>query len=261
MEIPGYALGRLLGSGVYSNVYLACKPRCSPVAVKALKNDFRNDAWVLQCFRREGHVGRTVKHPSLVSIQTQSPFYHICKVAEGQTLRDAALLPRSIVLHVIEQIASALAALHRAGYLHGDVKPGNIMLAPNGHATLIDLGFARRPGSLLSFEALPGTPNYLAPELCGRNFVDTPAADVFALGVTAFELLTGKLPYPRRELNEDVLEQHRTTEPAAIHEVDPALPAWVAKLVDGMLVTDLFDRCKAERISTALKTCRLDRAA
>jgi serine/threonine-protein kinase len=256
MEIDGFVIQKRLGRGVYADVYQATRPNRGygwACALKVLHEDYRNDDWVCECFRREGSIGKIVRHPSLISIQETHTHFHICTLVPGHTLRDAALLPIPIVLSALEQIASALAALHRVGYVHGDVKPGNIMLAPDGQATLIDLGFARRPGTLPYGEGLPGTPNYLAPEMCRRDFIDTPAADVFALGISAFELLTGDLPYERLHDNAEVLQQHRVIEPRSLRNVDDTIPRWVVNLVDEMLRPNPFERIKARPIQAIIE--------
>jgi serine/threonine-protein kinase len=252
--IPGYELLQPLGRGSYSQVYLARTPAHGRGwafrAIKILKAELETDPWVLQCFRREGVIGAAIRHPSLVAMDSGDELYHVCEWIDGQTLRDAALLPLPVVIAVMAQIADALSALHREDYVHGDVKPGNIMLEPNGRAVLIDLGFARQPGTLPFGDGLPGTPNYLAPELCRRTFVDTAAADVFALGVTAYELLTGEVPYPKLDDSREVLRQHRDERPASLKVFH--YPQWLAELVNGMLEYDLFSRPKMSQIVKAL---------
>jgi serine/threonine protein kinase len=101
-------------------------------------------------------------------------------------------------LWIIRQTAEALAALHAAGFVHGDVKPENIRLTGDGNAVLIDLGFAHRPGenaAFLSQGYVLGTINYLAPELCAATPDGDFASDLFSLGLTFYELLVGRLPY------------------------------------------------------------------
>ena len=100
-------------------------------------------------------------------------------------------------LWIARQTAEALAALHRAGFAHGDIKPDNIRLVNDGTAKLIDLGFAHRPGenaSLLKEGLLMGTANYLAPELCAFDPAADESSDLFSFGATLFEMLSGRLP-------------------------------------------------------------------
>src|SRR5260370_21950784 len=117
----------------------------------------------------------------------------------GGGVRRGCRLELSEALWVTRQTAEALAALHRAGFLHGDVKPDNVRLVGDGAAVLIDLGFAHRPGENAAFLRegyVLGTPDYLAPELCLSHPEADLSSDLFSLGVMLFEMLTGKLPYP-----------------------------------------------------------------
>ena len=132
-----------------------------------------------------------------------APFYLVMEYLPGTSLRRRMRRDFSLdaptALWIVRQIAQALAALHRKGFIHGDVKPENIRLVDANKAILLDLGFTHRPGENASFldkGYMLGTVNYLAPELCGSEPRDDPRADIFSLGVTLFEMLTGQLPYP-----------------------------------------------------------------
>jgi serine/threonine protein kinase len=148
------------------------------------------------------------------------------------------------VVWIGRQVAEALAALHRAGFVHGDIKPDNIHLTGEGKAILIDLGFAHRPGEnegILRKGYILGTVDYLAPELCGSEPVDGPQSDLFSLGMTLFEMLSGQLPYPRGSV-EQTLRRHAAEPPADLCRCAGQLPAALTKLV-----TRLMSRSPAER--------------
>jgi serine/threonine-protein kinase len=130
-----------------------------------------------------------------------------------------------------------LSALHRAGFVHGDVKPDNLRLTDAGAVVLIDLGFAHRPGendALFRSGYVLGSPSYLAPELCAAEPSESPASDVFSLGVTLFELLTGRLPYPPGTLRQ-TFRRHCCDPPADIRTLAGRLPAALAELVQQLL--------------------------
>src|SRR5205085_12627970 len=143
-------------------------------------------------------------------------------------------LPLREALWITRQTAEALAALHQAGFLHGDVKPDNLRLIDDGTAVLTDLGFAHRPGENAAFLRagyVLGTANYLAPELCDELPGEELSSDLFALGVMLFEMLTGRLPYPPGSLRQ-TFRRHRCDPPADIRELTDPLPEPLARLVD-----------------------------
>jgi serine/threonine protein kinase len=150
-------------------------------------------------------------------------------------------------LWIARQTAEGLAALHRAGFIHGDVKPDNVRLLGEGHAILLDLGFTHRPGenaSLLEQGYILGTLDYLAPELCGPESSDTFGSDLFSLGVTLFEMLTGQLPYPTGTVDQ-TLRRHGADPPADLRRQAVAFPAAVAALMERLLARRPADRPKA----------------
>jgi serine/threonine protein kinase len=169
------------------------------------------------------------------------PYFLVMELLPGESLR--ARLQREYALDVAtavwvaRQTAEAIAALHRAGYVHGDVKPDNVRLVDAGTAVLIDLGFAHKPGenaALLDEGFVLGTANYLAPELCESEAVDDPAADVFALGVTLFETMTGELPYPPGSVVE-TMERHRSEEPSPLCDHAGDWPPRLVRLMHRLL--------------------------
>ena len=160
--------------------------------------------------------------------------------------RDYRLEPAEAVW-VARQTAEALAALHRAGFLHGDVKPDNLRLVPGGPAVLIDLGFAHRPGENAAFLRegyVLGTADYLAPELCDPEPAEDLSSDLFSLGVMLFEMLTGRLPYPRGSVKQ-TFRRHRCDPPADVRRFAGPLPNALAGLVERLLANRPQDRPRA----------------
>jgi serine/threonine protein kinase len=150
-------------------------------------------------------------------------------------------------LWIARQTAEALSALHRAGFVHGDVKPDNIRIVADGHAMLLDLGFAHRPGENTAFLQegyILGTLNYLAPELCSRQPVDGLAADLFGLGVTLFEMLAGQLPYAPGNAAE-TMRRHDQETARDLRQQGLRLPPGLPELVNRLLSRDPAGRPRA----------------
>jgi eukaryotic-like serine/threonine-protein kinase len=263
-RLPGYVLGSRLGGGPTCDVYSAADDRgLFEWAVKVLRDDAARDFTNVQLLRREARAGLTVRHPHLVRVvravtDGDAPLHVVMRRVSGRSLRAVLkgkgwLGPR-LAGSVVGQVAGAISALHAAGYVHGDVKPENIHLGPGRTATLLDLGFARRPGEdagLLGSGFVFGTANYVAPELCDQPETDGPAADVFSLGVTLFELLTGELPYPDGGV-EETMVRHRDARPESLRRWHGAWPDGLADLVDGMLDRDPAARPSAAEVGGEL---------
>src|SRR5919204_1816606 len=207
-RIPGYHLLQRLGGGPMTAVYAARDGATdAPCAVKVVRQDWEDQATAAKLLQREARAGLGVRHPHLVRVRdahvTHPPYFLVMDLLPGESLRRRLRreyrLPVTDAVWVARQTAEALTALHRAGFLHGDVKPDNVRLTGAGTAALIDLGFAHRPGENAAFLRdgyVLGTANYLAPEQCAPDPAEGPASDLFSLGVMLFEMLTGRLPYP-----------------------------------------------------------------
>jgi serine/threonine-protein kinase len=200
--------------------------------------------------RREAKVGREVTHPHVVPVLAArveaAPYFVVMPRIAGQTLAGRLAggpLPVAMAVWIARQAAQALDALHRQGYLHGDVKPANLLIAPNGHLTLIDLGFARRldeTGSAVNRLVL-GTINYLAPELLVSAVRADARSDIFSLGVVLFEMLAGRLPLAARNLP-DLLRMHNEYRPPNLRAIRPDMPAALSALVQQMLFREPLRR-------------------
>lgn len=154
-------------------------------------------------------MGRTVTHPHLVAILSShldsTPPAIVMPLMQGVTLDQAVAAhapfstPHS--LWIARQIAEALSALHQNGWLHADVKPANVHVSAGGHATLIDLGFAVQLNSseCAAQGMLRGSPTYTAPEMISASVPLDSSCDVYSLGVTLYELVTGAPPFTENE--------------------------------------------------------------
>jgi serine/threonine protein kinase len=258
--IPGYELLRPLGGGPLTRVVAA--RRCfdeSPCALKLPRDQWPEHATAVRLLRREARALRTVRHPHVVRLfdahVTGAPYYLVLELLGGESLRERLQREYALDLRttawIARQTAEALAAVHHAGYVHGDIKPDNVQLLDAGTAVLLDLGFAHRPGenSAMSDEGrVLGTANYLAPELCGDEPADGPAADWFSFGVMLFEMLTGVLPYPSGTLAE-TMERHQHEEPADwLGNVADEWPPRLAALLEGLLTRSQASRPRAALI-------------
>jgi serine/threonine protein kinase len=244
--IPGYELLRPLGGGPLTEVYLGHDTtRDTLAAVKVLRPEWADDPTAVQLLRREARAGLAVRHPHLVRLLdaqvAQPPFFLVMELITGESLRERLRreyqLERRVALWVARQIAEALAALHRAGFVHADVKPDNVRLTDAGTAVLMDLGFAHRPGEnadLLRQGYILGTADYLAPELCTATPDADQQADVFSLGVMLFELLTGERPYPAGTLAE-TMAAHAEAGPADLRDYPGPWPPRLTELLARML--------------------------
>jgi serine/threonine protein kinase len=254
--LPGYELLRLLGGGKSFLVWAARDDNDSPVAVKVPRDAALDRASTLVLLRREVRAGQLVRHPKLVRVidsrLDDEPFHVVMEYVPGETAKErlrrfGRFSPRRAIW-MARQVAEALAAIHAAGLVHADVKPGNIVVRESGEAKLIDLGFAHRPGEnrkLIESGFTIGTANYLAPELCILPVREGPAADIFALGATLFECLTGTVPYPADTV-EEAFQQRKRRRPLDLSDYRGAWPERTVDVVRAMLA-----RVPEERPSAA----------
>jgi serine/threonine protein kinase len=257
--VPGYQLLQSLGGGLMTAVYTAQEIGSdTPCAIKMLREEYQDDPTAIKLLQREARAGLSVHHPHLVTITrahvTRIPYFLVMDLLPGESLRTRLRrnyrLEISDAIWITRQTAEALHALHRRGFLHGDVKPDNLRLTSQGTAVLLDLGLAHRPGendTLLQRGYVLGTANYLAPELCDANPRDGLHTDLFSLGITLFEMLTGRLPYPPGSLRQ-TFRRHHCDPPADIRRSVSNLPSTLANLVQRLLSRRPEDRPRASSV-------------
>jgi serine/threonine protein kinase len=256
--IPGYELLAPLGGGPLTCVYSARDNDDEPCAVKVLRAECEDDSTAVKLLQREARAGLMVRHPHLVRVLhahvLTRPYFLVMELLPGESLRSR--LRRDYRLEVPttawvgRQTAEALAALHRAGFVHGDIKPDNVRLVADGTAILIDLGFAHRPGendALMRDGYVMGTVNYLAPEMCRPRPQGDEASDLFSLGVTLFEMLTGQLPYPPGTVRQTI-RRHGCDPPADVRRCGVRVPRELALLVARLLARHPEERPRAATV-------------
>ena len=201
-----YHVESRIARGGMATVYLALDRRLDrEVALKVMHPDLTGDEDFVSRFIREARAAARLSHPNVVQVYDQGGdgdlLYLAMEYLPGRTLRESlsergALTIRES-LRVLEPVLDALAAAHRAGIVHGDIKPENVVLTDDGRAKVADFGLARAGAATLTTAApgrLLGTAAYLAPELLTRGIADA-RADVYAAGILLFEMLTGTQPF------------------------------------------------------------------
>lgn len=240
----------LLSQGAMGRVYRAEHLGLGrQVAVKVLNDTASADEGFRLRFRREAMVVGRLAHPNIVGALDvgthEGSLYLVLELLDGRpvdaVLREQGVFSVERATRLLRQVAHALGAAHRVGVVHRDIKPANLMLVANGHeetTKVVDFGIASEPGGKDATLAglVLGTPNYAAPEqLLGRRV--TPAADVYALGCTLYELLTGAAPFEAQSLGE-VIDGHLHGTPTPLARHRPDVPPEVARLVHAMLEKD-----------------------
>jgi eukaryotic-like serine/threonine-protein kinase len=276
-KVPGYELLQYLGGGPLTKVFSGrdCEFD-SPCAIKVLREEWADQPAAIKLLQREARAGLAVSHPHLVRINyahvLRPPYFLVMELLPGESLRRRLQREYRVdlldTLWIARQSLEGLAALHRSGFTHGDVKPDNIRLVEDGTAKLIDLGFAHRPGenAALSRQGyLLGTADYLAPELCANDPLADESADLFSFGVTLYEMLTGQLPYSTGTTSQ-ILKRHRCDPPADIRHFSSGLPSALATLVQQLLAHKPGDRPRAptvvqQLIALEIATLRRRRSA
>lgn len=267
-RLGAWELVREIGHGATTIVYQA-RPAGSAATggdyiVKTLAPASQTDALAIAWLQREAFVARQVAHPHLGTILASEferrPAYVVAPYYAGSTLEQLLAanqrFPTPHALWITRQVAEALAALHAAGWLHGDMSTANVLVSPEGHTTLIDLGFARRIDEPAPRDALLGTPTHMAPELF-KSPQTTLAADVYSLGVVLYELLTGNLPFE----DDDPLAlvaAHLDAPPPALRQQLPHVPTRLARLVRRMLAKEPLRRPGADEVVALLTDLEIE---
>ncbi len=204
MEIPGYKLEKEIGSGGMATVYLAVQENLHrQVALKVMTPGLAVDETYCKRFLKEGRIAAQLAHSNLLTVYDigvhENHYYMASEYLPGGTVRDrmkAGISPDEVV-HIVTDIAQGLQFAHSKGFVHRDVKPGNMLFRANGDCVLGDFGIAKAVDSNTGATKLGtsiGTPHYMSPEQAKGEKVDH-RTDLYSLGVVFYEMLTGRLPF------------------------------------------------------------------
>ncbi|MCW2759725.1 MAG: protein kinase, partial [Nocardioidaceae bacterium] len=236
-----YKVGARVARGGMATVYEATDTRLDrTVAIKVMHAGFVEDETFARRFRREAQAAARLAHQNVVAVFDQGDddgtLFLVMEFVSGITLRDLIREQSPLnpirVMSLIEPVLSALAAAHRSGMIHRDVKPENVLLAEDGRIKVADFGLARAVNSETQHTGtgvLIGTVSYLSPELVIAGEADA-RADVYAAGVMIYEMLTGAKPH-QADSPIQVAYKHVHEDVPAPSSVVPGIPAYVDALV------------------------------
>jgi len=240
-----YLLKRQIASGGMATIYAGIDTRLDrPVAVKVMHAHLANDEAFVSRFIKEAKATAALSHPNIVSIQDQGwneggppAVFLVMELVEGSTLRDFINEngPLSVeqTIQFITPVLSALAAAHRIGIIHRDVKPENILISKDGRIKVADFGLARNitMGQTMTAESsvVLGSVSYLSPEQVQRGIADA-RSDVYAIGIVLFEMLLGKKPYDG-ETPIQIAYRHVNDRIPNVKEFKSDIPEMIADLI------------------------------
>ncbi|MBI3925993.1 MAG: serine/threonine protein kinase [Armatimonadetes bacterium] len=252
--LSGYRLVERLGAGGMGTVYRAVPDAClddsRAVAIKILNLDRSGDAAFLERFRREVRILTQLSHPGVVRLydygEQDGLLFLVMELMAGGTLRGAMReggLPFAPAFRILGELMDALEYAHERGVVHRDLKPENILMSGTGKVKIVDFGLARssEADGITQTGALVGTPSYMAPELVTEGITYLPASDQYALGVIAYELLTGRKPFEETEARR-ILFQQVNQPPPSLRRLRSEISEEVERVVLRMLAKIPEDR-------------------
>ena len=228
-----YQLEKKLGSGGMATVYLARDMTLErSVAIKILRSDYSEDSAFRERFRQEAKAAANLSHSNIVTIHDfgldHNRLFIIMENVPGTTLKDLidkrGRLSIDEAISLIVQACAGIGYAHRAGLVHCDIKPHNILVSPDKRVKVTDFGIARALASIHPGEQTDivwGSPQYFSPEQAAGN-APSPASDVYGLGVILYEMVTGQLPFTAKT-SVELAQMHRQAAPKPPGQINPAI--------------------------------------
>jgi len=255
-----YEIMAELGRGGMATVFLAHDIALGrKVAIKVMSPQLFSGEGMAERFKREARTAAQLSHPHIIPIysvqESGDLLFFVMKFIEGRPLdsiiREVGPLPIPMVRTILTQVGGALGYAHKRGVIHRDIKPANIMLDADGWAIVTDFGIAKvkETQGLTVTGATVGTPSYMSPEQCAAQEL-TGATDQYSLGVVAYEMLSGKLPFTAESVMA-VMYAHFNQPPRPVVQVRPDVPMDLASTVMRMLEKDPAQRFPTMEAATS----------
>ena len=249
--IGEYEILAELGRGGMATVYLGHDIALDrKVAIKVMSPALLTGDGMVERFKREARTAASLSHPNIIPIyavkEGDQIVYFVMKFVEGRPLdsiiKETGKLPIQMVQQILQQVGAGLGYAHKRGIIHRDVKPANVMVDTEGWAVVTDFGIAKvtETKGLTMTGATVGTPSYMSPEQCAAKEL-TGASDQYSLGVMAYEMLAGKLPFNADSIMA-IMYSHFNDPPPPIDEVRPDCPPEIVTAVMRMLAKEPADR-------------------
>ena len=230
-------LGKI-GTGGMADVYKAKDHKLNRfVAVKVLKPEFREDTTFIRKFKSEAQAAAVLTHPNIVNVfdvgDDNGVYYIVMELIEGITLKEyiskKGKLSVKEATSIAIQVSMGLEAAHSHGIVHRDVKPQNIIISMDGKVKVTDFGIARAASSNTISSNVMGSVHYSSPEQVRGGYSDEKS-DIYSLGVTLYEMLSGKVPF-EGESTVTVALAHIQDEAVPLQQLDPNIPLSLSKIV------------------------------
>ncbi|MEM7331495.1 MAG: protein kinase [Chloroflexota bacterium] len=266
-----YELIERIGSGGMAAVYKARDRALGRlVAIKMLHESFTSDEGFLRRFQQEAYAAANLTHPNIVTVHDigQDGHYHyiVMEFVDGLTMKqiirsysdNGDQMPLNRTLDLAIGVCNGIGYAHRAGLVHCDVKPHNILVTPDERIKVADFGIARAITEATQHEIVSqvwGTPQYFAPEQASGQPM-TPATDVYAIGIVMFEMLTGRLPFIA-ESHTAIALKHLHEPPPKVTAFNTAVPEQISQIINKILAKEPTGRYRtAGQLGRILSTYR-----
>ena len=244
-RFAAYLLEKVCGQGGMSTVYRAIDPEMARhVAIKIMSPEAAADEAVRQHFLLQAQLIAKIDHPGILPIYESGVFqnrpYLVMKFMDGgsfeQLLRNRILPGTPVLLNLLASVAGGLQALLHTGIIHHDIKPGNIMYSSDGTAGLCDFDLAESPllGGAMTGSGEWASPAYVSPEWLEYGTEDF-RGDIFSFGVTAYELLTGEIPYQTNGDAQILLDRRRHPLHLSAHDLNPEISRNFSEFLNTMM--------------------------